>query len=266
MKAGKVRRSIQRFYDYSRDLSNADMNTFNDRLNLLISFFKTDDFFSKLDKQLIDNPKADFDFWFNTVSKSDNRGRLSFPTEIDERLSVMYELLCRINEQKINMIGFCGNNFIIGSNKIDDYIYAFNDVVSQPLFRELGYRLEDIQDELPTDNSVEVSSPMIQIIHNAQNVIQQSAFGNNNHQSAEINNSNDELTQLFNELRNEISSLNLSNDEMVESIETIDSCEELLDSERPKVNTVKKLLGLLPSMGNVASITSAITTLIGTLG
>lgn len=40
MKAGKVRRSIQRFEDYSRDLISSDMNSFEDRLNLLVSYFK----------------------------------------------------------------------------------------------------------------------------------------------------------------------------------------------------------------------------------
>jgi hypothetical protein len=40
MKAGKIRRSIQRFEDYSRDLTSSDMNSFEDRLNLLVSYFK----------------------------------------------------------------------------------------------------------------------------------------------------------------------------------------------------------------------------------
>ncbi|MCS0352845.1 hypothetical protein ND920_14745 [Vibrio ordalii] len=266
MKAGKIRRSIQRFYDYSRDLINADMNTFDDRLDLLISFCKDDDFFSKLDQQLIANPKAEFDSWYKAASSFDNRGSLSFPTNIDERLSIMYELLCRIKNKQIDLISFCSNNFVISSSRIDEYIYSFNDVVSEPLFRELGYRLEDIQDELPVDNTFEVASPILQIIHHAENVIQQNAFGNNNQQSAEIHNSNDELTRLFIGLRNEVNSLSISPEDKADSIDSIDTCEELAKVEKPRKGTIEKLLNMLPKMGNVASIVSAIITIIGTVG
>ncbi|WP_197278230.1 hypothetical protein, partial [Vibrio coralliirubri] len=115
----------------------------------------------------------EFDSWYKAVSGYDNRGGLSFPTNIDERLSIMYELLCRMNDKKIDLISFCASNLVISSNRIDEYICSFNDVVSEPLFRELSYRLEDIQDELPADNTFEVASPILQIIHHAENVIQQ---------------------------------------------------------------------------------------------
>ena len=61
MKAGKIRRSIQRFEDYSRDLISSDMNSFEDRLNLLISYCKSDAFFQKIDEQLVYNKSVTFD-------------------------------------------------------------------------------------------------------------------------------------------------------------------------------------------------------------
>ena len=49
---GKIRRSLQRFKDFAGDLSRADMNTFDDRLSLLMDYCKNDEVFQIIDKQL----------------------------------------------------------------------------------------------------------------------------------------------------------------------------------------------------------------------
>jgi hypothetical protein len=254
MKAGKIRRSIQRFEDYSNDLSSADMNSFEDRLNLLISYCKTDDFFQEIDKQLIGNTSVDFDGWYKT---NDRKG-LKFPTNLDERLSIMYEILCKINNKDIDYLSFCCEFFVVGSNSIDAHISALNEVVSEPLFRELGYRLEDIENNLPSDNSDEVTSSILQIIHHAENVIQQNIIGDNNNQNAVITNTNNELDKLFSDLKTEINSLAISEEDRRENIESVVACEDLAKLESPKIGTIKKLLNILPPLGNVASIVSAI--------
>jgi hypothetical protein len=254
MKAGKVRRSIQRFEDFSRDLISSDTNSFEDRLNLIVSYFKSDAFFQQIDEQLIHNKSVDFDSWF----KGNSRGKLSFPTNLDERLSIMYELLCRIQSKDINYLSFCREYLVLGTNKVAPYIYALNEIVSQPLFRELGYRMEEIEDELPSDNSDEVTSSIFQIIHHADNVIQQNIIGDGNNQNASIINTNNELDKLFSSLKAEISSLEITQEEIQDNIESILACEELAKQETPRKSAVKRLLSTLPSLGSVASIASAI--------
>lgn len=254
MKAGTIRRSIQRFEDYSRDLRNADMNSFEDRLKLLISFCKIDDFFSKIDAQLINSDAVDFDAWYNSLS----RRQLKFPTNIDERLSIMYQLLCRFDSKDINYLSFCFEYLVVGSNKIDPHIYSLNEIVCEPLFRELAYRLEDVQDELPHENSDEVSTSVFQIIHYAENVIQQSVSGNGNTLSASIKKSNNDLDRLFSDLKAEIGLVGSSKHEVQENMELIAACEDLAKQENPKKGAVKKLLDTLPTLGNVASVVSAI--------
>jgi hypothetical protein len=258
MKAGKIRRSIQRFEDYSRDLTSSDMNSFEDRLNLLVSYFKSDAFFQQIDEQLIQNKAVDFDSWYG----SNSIGKLSFPTNIDDRLSIMYQLLCRINNKDISYLSFCCEYLFVGTNKIDAHIYALNEVVSEPLFRELGYRLEDIQDELPSDNSDEVTSSIFQIIHHAENVIQQNIIGDGNNQNASITNTNNELDKLFLDLKTEINSLDIPREEIQDNIETVTACEDLAKQEKPKKGAVKRLLSTLPALGSIASIASAILTVL----
>ena len=95
--AGKIRRSLQRFIDFAGDLSRADMNTFDDRLSLLMDYCQNDVVFQVIDQQLTSIESVDFDAWY-TDRKSTMRGmigsgQLSFPTNLDERLSLMYQLL-----------------------------------------------------------------------------------------------------------------------------------------------------------------------------
>jgi len=258
MKAGKIRRSIQRFEDYSRDLTSSDMNSFEDRLNLLVSYFKSDGFFQQIDEQLIQNKAVDFDSWY----ESNSRGKLSFPTNLDDRLSIMYQLLCRINNKDISYLSFCCEYLVVGTNQIDAHIYALNEVVSEPLFRELGYRLEDIEDELPSDNSDEVTSSIFQIIHHAENVIQQNIIGDGNNQNASITNTNNDLDKLFSDLKAEINSLDIPQEEIQENIESVTACEDLAKQEKPKKGAVKRLLSTLPALGSIASIASAILTVL----
>jgi len=170
----------------------------------------------------------------------------------------MYQLLCRISYKEIGYLSFCSNYLIVGTNKIDAHIYALNEVVSEPLFRELGYRLEDIEDELPSDNADEVSTSMFQIIHHADNVIQQNIIGDGNNQNASITNTNSELAQLFSDLKAEINSLEIPEEEIKENIESVTACEELATQESPKKSVVKRLLSTLPALGSVASIASEI--------
>ncbi len=262
MKAGKVRRSIQRFADFANDLLAADMNTFDDRLSLLIKYFENDELFESIHNQLTKYSNVDFDSWYeeirSTVGGMVGSGDLRFPTDLDNRLSLMYQLLCNIEKERIEFFGFCSLFFVVDSSRYDGYICAFNQAISEPLFRELAYRLEDIQEELPENNKEEVGAHVFQIIQHAENVIQQNAIGNNNSQVADIRNETNELEKLFSSLVSEVKSSLSDSDEVKDHIETIETCKDLALAESPKKSVISKLLATLPALGSVASICSAI--------
>jgi hypothetical protein len=262
VKAGKIRRSIDRFSDFSNDLLSSDMNTFEDRISMLISYAKSDEFFKDLHQQLTTNKSVNFDEWLSslkeTIGGMVGSGNLSFPTDLEQRLSLMYQLLCKIESGDLDLLSFTSDFFAIGSSRIDEHIYSFNNAISEPLFRELGYRLQDIEDELPENNKIEVESPLFQIIHHAENVIQQNAIGSNNQQTASIQQESSELGDLFTRLENELASLKNSHENVAEHLEIVSTCKELALQETPKVSAIKKLLSTLPALGNIASISSAI--------
>ena len=45
------------------------MNNFDNRLNVLLDFFKTDEVLSNIHNQLINTTKVDLDTWYNEVKK-----------------------------------------------------------------------------------------------------------------------------------------------------------------------------------------------------
>jgi len=62
---GKIRRSLQRSIDFVSDLSRSDMNTFDDRLSLLVSYCQNDEGFEVIDRQLAGVMLVSFDTWYN---------------------------------------------------------------------------------------------------------------------------------------------------------------------------------------------------------
>jgi hypothetical protein len=270
MKAGKIRRSIQRFSDFTNDLIRADMNTFGDRLALLMNYCRTDEVFAKMNDQLLGNASVNFDEWYahirETIGSMIGSGNLTFPVDLDNRLSLMYQLLYRIDNNQLDLIDFSTNFLVTGSSRYDDYISAFNEAISQPLFREMQYRLQDLGDELPGDSSAEVPLSIIQIIQHAENVIQQNALGNGNQKSASILNGTNELQNLFDKLRAELSLLSIPQEEKNRHLEVIEASEALATQANPKKASVRALLSTLPALGNMASVVSAIISAIEAFG
>ena len=114
--AGKIRRSLRRFIDFAGDLSRADMNTFEDRLSLLMDYCQNDEVFRVIDQQLTSVESVDFDAWYtdrkSTIGGMVGSGQLSFPTNLDERLSLMYQLLRKINAEEVDFLDFTNLYFL----------------------------------------------------------------------------------------------------------------------------------------------------------
>lgn len=264
--AGQFRRSVQRFGDYANDLLRADMNTFDDALNVFLEFCERDEVFSSVHAQLKSVPGADFESWYQerlaTGGSMAGSGQLRFPTDPEVRMALMYELLRRLRDDRISFHTFVINFFAIGSTKIDAYIRAFNDAITRPLVRELSYRLDDATEQLPKDSTASLPLTTIQIIHRATNVIQQSAVGSNISQTA-TNQISQELETLFAKLESTLRSLADSEARAREYTEVVASARENALSPTPKISVVKALLAALPPVDAVASIVASILGMLG---
>jgi hypothetical protein len=263
--SGQIRRSIQRFNDYSSDLIHSDMNSFEDRLNMFFNFCLTDEVFAVFHIQLISVEGIDFNQWLSKIQPRvggmAGSGRLLFPTNVEQRLSVMYQLLHCVQEGRVPFLDFATNFFALGTTQITAYINAFNKAVTVPLVRELSYRLEDMLDSLPDDQSERVPASAIQIIHNAQNVIQQTASGNHIAQTANVT-ANSEIEELFKKLKLSIQESIPPSDQQ-EPLEIVEAAREEAISQNPKPSALKALFAALPPINSVLSITVSIMRLLG---
>ncbi len=265
---GKIKRSLQRFIDFANDLSQSDMNTFEDRLKLLMNYCKTDSVFSVIHEQLINVPNVDFDSWYEKASSTKKgmpgSGDLIFPTDLDERMSMMYLLLNKVNDDEIELTGFARIFFITADSRIDTLIHAFNEAVVMPLARELSYRITDLEEEMPENDREKYPLTHVQIVHTAQNVVQQSAAGENIRQEATLE-VNGELKNLFNELRQELQKTIKDKEKLVEALQVVESAEKMTPEGASSLPSVKALLTSLGVTGNIASIASAIYTILSNI-
>ncbi len=242
------------------------MNTFDDALNMFLDFCESDDVFSVIHAQLQSVSKAEFDSWYNSKQKTRGSmlgsGQLTFPTDPEIRMALQYELLRRIRDERIALLEFVGNFFVLSSHQISEYIHTLNEAITRPLARELSYRLKDISDHLPKDQRATVPFATIQVIHQATNVIQQNASGENITQTA-TQHINPELDRLFAELEKAVISVETDKAKIDEYTEIIASAKELVRTEKPKVNTIKTLFAALPTVASVLSITASILKMTG---
>lgn len=262
---GKIRRSFQRFNDFASDLSSADMNTFDDRLALLMDYCKNDEIFHVIDAQLINVNSVDFDSWYSERMASMGgflgSGELMFPTDLDLRLSMMYQLVRKITESEIDLIGFTRTFFATNDSRKESRLYAFSNAIIQPLARELSYRFEEVLESLSENQRDLVSLTSVKIFHSKQ-------VANNNvavesHVSQKDNvEKDDHLDNLFSKLIKQIHEAVEGSDSKKESIEVAESAQTLLDGKSPKPAAAKALLKTLPSSGHINSVVSALITAI----
>ncbi|EIZ0308514.1 hypothetical protein ACSTJP_10665 [Vibrio parahaemolyticus] len=186
-------------------------------------------------------------------------GKFTLPVKLEERVSLMYQILNKMQQDKVEPFNFVRPFYTSRSNSLHDYVRFFNENFSEPLLREIRFKLEDLDLDLPEDDRQEVSSiPVVQIIQNAQNVVQQHITGNNNNQSASIKVNNEQLDNLLSELRKEITVHVTDSGQKNECLETVSAVEETLKAEKPSIKAASMLLKTIPALGNIASIISAI--------
>jgi hypothetical protein len=261
-KTRDVENSIQRFRDYSRDLIEANMNTFNDRLNKLIHFCKEDPVFSNIHDQLLDIETQNIEEWYEErVSQAGamaGSASLDFPTALQQRTSLQYKLLLALQNETISFDKFTKKFFVISSNKINAYIREFISAIVEPLCRELEYKLQEIEEDLPDDNTRLVSSRAIQVFKNEGDVIQQTAVGESNIQQADQSGLPSEVECLFDELIQQINSEVEEKNDRKEALEVIETAKEEMKKSEPNQTIVQSLLNSLPQAEAIVSLTTEI--------
>jgi hypothetical protein len=259
LKKTQIERSLRKFRDYSSDLCSADHNTLPDRFSKFFHFCSTDQVFSNIHNELRQIAANGFTEWLeerlSTGGSFVGSGKLVFPVDEDLRISYMYELLYRMEIGEVKFFNFVHHFFAIGSNRYDDHVYAFNDAVSTPLFRDIEYKLEEMLEEIEEQDGPYVPISSIQIIHHANNVIQQNASGSDINQTANIS-VNDELKALFDQLRDMAESNS-------EDVDIVEMAEAEAQKEKPKTGAIKILLNGLSFASSAAGIISAILTAMG---
>lgn len=132
-----------------------------------------------------------------------------------------------------------------------------------PLFRELYYKLEELEDRLPEQSTAEISPSSLHILHNSGPIIQQFAQGSHISQNVSQQIQNPEIQKLFSELVTLVHSVDLSNQQRRESNEILASVEEELKKPNPKKSVVRAMLHGLPIAASLAEIITAIISLLG---
>ena len=258
--AAQFKRSVNRFGDFAGDLIRSDHPGFDQNLKLFLDFYESDLVFSSIHQQLLSVPGVDFDEWWKENSSGYRRSPLKFPLNSSERMALMYGLLRRINSGEIKIVNLVLEHYPQTSRSVTAHVQAFNDDVTRKFVRDISYRIEDVADQLPRDDQASVPSNFIQIIQNAGNVIQQHASGNNITQTA--NQSNSEIESLFDRLETVLKAQSASNEALQEQLEILATARQSATSAKPQRSVVKALLGTLPAVGDVASITSSIISIL----
>lgn len=262
--AAQFKRSINRFGDFAGDLIRSDHAGFDQNLSLFLDFFENDLVFSSIHQQLLSVPGVDFDAWWKENSSGYRRSPLKFPLNPSERMALMYELFRRIKGGEIKIVNLVIEHYPQISRSVTSHVQAFNDDVTRKFVRDLSYRIEDVAVQLPRDDQASVPSNFVQIIHHAGNVIQQHAVGNNITQTAK-NQSNSDIERLFDRLEAALRAQSASNEALQEQLEILATARLGATAEKPQRSVVKALLGTLPAVGDVASITSSILSILAAL-
>ena len=214
-------------------------------------FCRTDSVFSIIHHQLVNNPDVDGNKWAAEYAnpKDARLNGLRFPVDPNQRLSLMYQLLAVGEEDPERIVGRLPFWYQLTTNSVSAYIHAFAEGVLSPLFRELGYRLDEIEENLPQQKTDTVSVNSLQIIHikTESIVMQENEFTNS--KNIQIGNQNVQDNRELN--------LKLTLEELIEQIDSANASPKVKQEAKNRFN---KLLEHPLVSAIVGGATSALLT------
>lgn len=156
--------SFRKFKDFSSDLFKSDYATFNTRLAIFIDFCERDKVMGFITSQL---KRYDFAGWMEEFKKSGGKKGLEYPLNEDDRISLFYQILLKINAKEVNFLAFSVMAF--GSKTVNELIQKFNEAITKPLVRDLDYKLEEKKVEIAASEDRQIPQELLVII-TAENI------------------------------------------------------------------------------------------------
>lgn len=253
----KIERAFRRFRDYSETLVNSNSKTFSNNLNIFINFCENDEIMHIISTQLKSKKNVEINRWYKDFQKTGGSfigsKKYVLPTNEEDRISLLYKLLLKIHSNEIDFQRFCIDAY--GKTNFNDMVWAFNDAISRPLIRDLGYRLDDIIET--TNNDLEVPVGKLVIIQTGDRSVNTIALGENIKQT--VISQNSELDELVNKLYNEISnSSEIPEEEKEDLMIDVDTIKKQLAKKKPKTDRILPILSDLATFSTLSSTVQAI--------
>ena len=152
----EVRSSFRKFSDTCTDLIQSDWHTWDNYLNILIDHCENNPVMKTVTDPLRHNPNVDIDAWYtefqDSVGGMVGSGSYSLPSNDEDRTALYYKFLRDVQDGKIQLVQFCLNAF--GSTDYNDMIYRVNNEFVDKFYREVKYRLQDLETELGADTEI----------------------------------------------------------------------------------------------------------------
>jgi len=166
----KIEESLRRFSGYSNALLGSDYTSFGPNLNILIDFCGKNEIIGPIVSSLKLNRNVDIDQWYKdflgTVGSFVGSGRYSLPTDLDDRLSLLYQFLMKINQGEIDLISFCTDAF--GDRNFDQMVYHFNRSITNIFVRDLSDKLQllarEVQKKIPVVSTGFISPQILEYV------------------------------------------------------------------------------------------------------
>lgn len=173
----EILRSFQKFNNYSNDLLSSSFGTFETRLDIFINFCENDKVMGFITSQL---KGYDFDRWMDKFGDSGSIfGNFELPLDENDRLSLLYQILLRLNAHEFQFEAFCNRIFGPYEN-FTRLPYKFNEAITTSLVRDLGYKLEEIGEKIEAVNEgQQITQERLIIINNGNITNSQLAIGTN---------------------------------------------------------------------------------------
>ena len=147
----KIIHNIRRFSDLSFDLKMSNYNTFQTRFDSFVYFCENDDVM-KIVSSGLKNADVHFDDWWNNGQNTNSGGpasgskQFTLPFDDLEKDALLYQLILKIFERKIDFMQFCRDYF--GETNYIGMIFEFKQAILNPLIRSMEYRLKELLIEL----------------------------------------------------------------------------------------------------------------------
>lgn len=253
----RIERSFRRFRDYSGDLLNSNSKTFSNNINIFIDFFENDEIMRIISAQLKSNKNVDMDKWYSDFQKTGGSfigsKKYVLPTNEEDRISILYQFLLKIHSNEIDFHRFCLD--ACGETNFNKMVLAFNDAISRPLIRDLGYRLDEITETTDSDSRVPIGKMII--IKTGDRSVNTIAIGEDIKQT--VINQSSELDELINKLSNEIlNSSEIPEEDKEDLMIDVDTIKKQLAKKNPKKDRILPILKDLATVSTLASTVQAI--------